>query len=75
MPSLLVQTPHLIVSMARLLVGHGALIDAKDRYRDTALHHAARRRDYSLFRVLAAWGANPKILNREGMAAEALFNA
>lgn len=71
---ILVNVPLLADSMATLLISHGALVDAKDENGETALHHAARNRNYKTFRALLACGADKGIRNREGLLAEMLFD-
>lgn len=71
---ILINVPLLADSMARLLISHGALVDATDEKGETALHHAARSRNYKTFRALLACGADKGIRNREGLFAEMLFD-
>lgn len=71
---ILINVPLLADSMARLLISHGALVDATDEKGETTLHHAARSRNYKTFRALLACDANKGIRNWEGLFAKMLFD-
>lgn len=57
--------------LVSLLISHGAQINAKDQYKDTALHYAARVGNLPLVRLLLNAGANLKLINRMGDTPEA----
>ncbi len=54
------------LTILRLLLDHGAHIDAPDAQGETALHHASRQGQLDAVRFLLERGTNPKLTNREG---------
>lgn len=53
-------------TLARLLIAHGADVNAVQQGGWTALHQAAARGDRDLIEVLLAHGANPQAANADG---------
>jgi len=60
------------VAVIDLLLGAGARVDRKDRQKNTALHHAARRGDPAVNRRLLELGLDPDQPNKKGETPRAL---
>lgn len=43
-------------------------VNAQDEYENTALHHAVSNRDESMIELLMSHGADPELVNREGLS-------
>lgn len=55
------------LAMAKLLLGHGAHVDARDKLGNTALHYAAERGRLDFVRLLIANKATVDAPNRQGI--------